>query len=337
MSTRGSGAAMRRREFITLLSGAAAWPLSARAQKSSNRIPVVGVLWHAGSDEEEDVYLSVVRKAFSDLGYIEGKNIVLEHRFPAETPDLFRSLARELVDAKPDAIISVVALGTVELKKLTDTIPIVFVLAADPVGFGFVKSLAQPGGNATGLSLMTIDVSGKRLELLKEAVPNLSRVAVLTDVTDPFRDRLIKVYQASGERLGISIWPVVIKTPDDIEPAFSKIAQDGANGIIVGTGGLLFVQRERIGVFALAHKIPVMAHIAEEVPPGLLMSYGQDFPDFFRRAVAYTDKILKGAKPADLPVEQPTKFRLVLNLKTAKAFGLTFPPTLITSADDVIE
>jgi ABC-type uncharacterized transport system substrate-binding protein len=328
---------MRRRDFIKAIwASAVAWPLSARAQKSSNRLPVVGVLWHAGNAEEEEVYLSVVRKAFSDLGYIEGKNIVLEHRFPAENPDRFRSLARELVDAKPDAIIAVTVLGAVELKKLTDTIPIVFVLAADPVGFGFVNSLARPGGNATGPSLMTIDVSGKRLELFKEAVPNLSRVAVLTDVTDPFRDRQIKAYQAF-ERLGLSMWPVVIKTPEDIEPAFSKIAQDGANGIIFGTGALLFVQRARIGASALAHKVPVMAHIAEEVPSGLLMSYGQDFPDFFRRAVAYTDKILKGAKPADLPVEQPTKFKLVLNLKTAKALGLTIPRTLVLTADEVIE
>jgi putative ABC transport system substrate-binding protein len=329
---------MRRRDFIKIIGGSAAmWPLVARAQQSSNRIPVVGVLWHAGSAEEEEVYLSVLRKAFTDLGYIEGKNIVLEQRFPAENPDRFRTFARELVDAKPDAIISVVVLGTVELKKLTDTIPIVFVLAADPVAFGFVKSLARPGGNATGPSLMTIDLSGKRLELFKEAMPNLSRVAVLTDITDPFRDRLIKAYQVSGERLGLSMWPVVINMPEDIEPAFSKIVQDGANGIILGTGGLLFVQRERIGASALAHKIPVLAHIAEEVPPGLLMSYGQDFPDFFRRAVAYTDKILKGAKPADLPVEQPTKFKLVLNLKTAKALGLTIPQTLVLTADEVIE
>jgi putative tryptophan/tyrosine transport system substrate-binding protein len=246
-------------------------------------------------------------------------------------------LARELVDAKPDAIISVVPIGTIELKKLTDTIPIVFVIAADPVGHGFVKSLAQPGSNATGLSLMTIDVSGKRLELFKEAVPHLSRVAVLTDVTDAFRDRLIKAYQVSGERLGLSMWPVLIKTPEDIEPAVSQIAGDGANGIIVGAGGLLFVQRARVGASALAHKMPATAHIAEEVPPGLLMSYGQDFPDFFRRAVAYTDKILKGAKPADLPVEQPTQFKLVLNLKTAKALGLTIPRTLVLSADEVIE
>ena len=328
---------MKRRQFITLIGGAAAaWPLAARAQQTSSKIPVVGVLWHAGSAEEEDVYLSVLVKAFNDLGYIEGKNIVLEHRFPAENPERFRTLARDLVDAKPDAIIAVLALGAVELKKLTDTIPIVFVLVADPVGFGLVKSLSQPGGNATGTSLMTIDLSGKRLELFKEAVPNLSRVAILTDVTDPFRDRLVKAYQASGERLSLSLWPVVIKTPDDLEPAFSKIAQAGASGIIFGAGGVLFVQRDRIGALALAHKLPVMAHIAEEVPPGLLMSYGQDFPDFFRRAVAYVDKILKGAKPADLPVEQPTKFKLVLNLKTAKALGLTFPQSLIVSADEMI-
>jgi len=329
---------MRRRHFIRLIGGAAAaWPLAARAQQSSNRVPVVGVLWHAGSAEEEDVYLSVLVNAFNDLGYVEGKNIHLDHRFPAENPERFRILARELVDAKLDAIIAVTPLGAVELKKLTSTIPIVFVLAGDPVGFGFVESLARPGGNATGLSLMTQDVSGKRLELFKEAVPNLSRVAVLTDVTDAFRDRLVKAYQASGERLGLSMWPVEVKTPEDIEPAFAKIAQDSANnGIIVGAGGLTFVLRGRIGAAALAYKIPVMAHVAEEVPLGLLMSYGQDYPDFFRRAVAYTDKILKGAKPAHLPVEQPTKFKLVLNLKTANALGIGFPQSLILSADEMI-
>jgi putative tryptophan/tyrosine transport system substrate-binding protein len=328
---------MRRRQFIKLIGGtAAAWPLSARAQQSSNALPTVGVLWHAGSAEEEDVYLSVLVKAFNDLGYVEGKNIHLDHRFPNENPDRFRALAQELVDEKPDAIIAVTILGAVDLKKLTDTIPIVFILAADPVGFGLVKSLSQPGGNATGPSLMTIDVSGKRLELLKEAVPTLSRVPVLSDPSDPFRDRLAKAYQTSGERLGISVWPVDIKAPEDIEPAFVKIAQDGANGLVVGSGGLLFVQRSSIGASALAHKLPAISHNADEVPPGLLMSYGQDFPDFFRRAAGYVDKILKGAKPADLPVEQPTKFKLVLNLKTAKALGITFPQSLLLSADEMI-
>ncbi|MGB8835242.1 MAG: ABC transporter substrate-binding protein, partial [Candidatus Acidiferrales bacterium] len=220
-----------RRQFISALGGAAAtWPLVARAQQSRNKIPIVGVLWHAGSAEEEDVYLSVLRKAFNDLGYIEGKNIQLEHRFPAEDPGRFRTLARELVESKPDAIIAVTGVGAAELRKLTSTIPIVFILVADPVGFGFVESLAHPGGNATGLSLMTIDLSGKRLALLKEAVPNLSRVAILVGATDPFRERQIKAYQAAGEALGFSLWPAEITMPDDVEPVFSKIAQDRADG-----------------------------------------------------------------------------------------------------------
>jgi putative tryptophan/tyrosine transport system substrate-binding protein len=329
---------MRRRELIALVgSAAAAWPLAARGQQSSSKIPVVGVLWHAGSAEEEDVYLSVLVKAFNELGYIDGKNIRLDHRFPAENPDRFRALARELVDEKPDVIIAVSPFGTFELKKLTDTIPIVFVLIADPVGFGLVKSLSQPGGNATGPSLMTVDLSGKRLELLKEAVPNLSRVALLVDPTDPFRARTIKSNQDAAQALGISLWPAEIPKPDDIEPVFAKIAQDRADGIVRGAGSMLFNERARIGASAIAHRLPVITFIAEEVPSGLLLSYGQDFPDFFRRAVVYTDKILKGARPADLPVEQPTKFKLVLNLKTAKILGLTMPQSLLLSADEVIE
>jgi putative tryptophan/tyrosine transport system substrate-binding protein len=328
---------MQRREFITLLGGAgAAWPLSARAQQLSNKIPVIGVLWHAGSAEEEDVYLSVLVKAFNDLGYVEGKNIHLDHRFPAENPDRFRTLAQELVDEKPDVIIAVSPFGAFELKKLTDTIPIVFVLIADPVGFGLVKSLSQPGGNATGPSLMTVDLSGKRLELLKEAVPNLSRVALLVDPTDPFRARTIKSNQDAAQALGISLWPVEISAPDDIEPVFAKITQDRADGVVRGAGSMLFNQRARMGTSAIAHRLPVITYVAGEVPYGLLLSYGQDIPDFFRRAAGYVDKILKGAKPADLPVEQPTKFKLVLNLKAAKALGLTFPQTLLISADEVI-
>jgi putative tryptophan/tyrosine transport system substrate-binding protein len=327
---------IRRRHFISALGGAAVWPLTARAQQPARKIPVVGVLWHAGSAEEEDVYLSVLRKAFNDLGYIEGKSIQLEHRFPAENPARFRTLARELVESKPDAIIAVTGLGAAELKKLTSTIPIVFILVADPIGFGLVESLAHPDGNATGLSLMTIDLSGKRLALLKEAVPNLSRVAILVGAIDPFSERQIKAYQAAGEALGLSLWSAEITMPDDIEPVFSKIAQDRADGVVFGGGGL-FVQRARIGAAALAHSLPAMVSVAEEVPHGILMSYGQDYPEYFRRAPSYVDKILKGAKPAELPVEQPTNFKLVLNLKTAKALGLTFPQTLVISADEVIE
>jgi putative tryptophan/tyrosine transport system substrate-binding protein len=328
---------MKRRQFIGLIGGAAAWPVAARAQQSPNRIPVVGVLWHAGSAEEEEVYLSVLVKAFHDLGYDEGKNIHLDQRFPAENPERFRILARELVDEKPDALIAVASLGAVELKKLTSTIPIVFVALGDPVGLGLVESLPHPGGNLTGLSLMTVDLSGKRLGLLKEAVPNLSRVALLVDAADPIKQRSMKATQAAGEALGIAIWPAEMAGPDDVEPTFVKIVQDRADGVVLGSGTLLFNLRAQIGAAALAHRLPTLSYIAEEVPYGLLLSYGQDFPDFFRRAVGYTDKILKGAKPADLPVEQPTKFKLVLNLKTANALGIGFPQSLILSADEMIE
>jgi putative tryptophan/tyrosine transport system substrate-binding protein len=328
---------MERRQFIRLIGGAAAaWPLAARAQQSSNRVPVVGVLWHAGSAEEEEVYLSVLVKAFNDLGYVEGKNIRFDHRFPAENPDRFRALARELVDEKPDVIISVTAIGAVEVKKLTSTIPIVFVFVPDPIGLGLVEGLADPGANATGLSLMAVDLTGQ-LVLLKEAVPNLSRVALVTDAGNPVKERIIAGNEKAAQDLGISLWPAEISEPADVEPVFAKMVTDRADGFALTLGPLLFNLRARIGAAALAHRLPAISFVAEEVPYGLLMSHGQDFPDFFRRAVAYTDKILKGAKPADLPVEQPTKFKLVLNLKAAKALGITFPHALLVSADELIK
>jgi putative ABC transport system substrate-binding protein len=241
-------------------------------------------------------------------------------------------MARELVDLK----IAVTTLGAVDVKKLTNTIPVVFVVVADPIGTGLVEGLAHPGGNATGLSLMAVDLSGKHLALLKEAVSNLSRLALVVDATFPGKERVIKSYEKAARDLGISLWPVEISGPDDVEPAFAKIVADRADGFALTLGSLLFNLRARIGASALAHRLPGICLIGEEVPYGFLMSYGQDFPDYFRRAAAYTDKILKGVKPADLPVEQPTKFKLVLNLKTAKALGLTLPQTLIISADEVI-
>jgi len=211
------------------------------------------------------------------------------------------------------------------------------VLGRDPVRDGFVKSLDHPGGNATGTSLMTNDLSGKRLEILREAVPTLSHVALLFDPTlQSSKENTIKVHQAAARTLGLSLSPVEIGGADEVEPAFVKMVQDGVNGAAFSQGSLLFNLRARIGAVALSHKLPAVTHVAEEVPYGLLCSYGQDFSDFFRRAAGYTDRILKGSKPADLPVEQPTKFKLVLNLKTAKALGLTFPQTLIVSADEVI-
>src|SRR5215471_8633503 len=244
---------MKRRQFITLIGGAsAAWPLAARAQQSKN-IPTVGVLWHAGSAEEEDVYLRILVKAFNDLGYVDGKNIHLDQRFPAENPELFRKLGQELVDAHPALLIAITTIGAVTLKKLTSSIPIVFVFVTDPLGFGLVDSLARPGGNATGPSLMAVDLSGKRLELLKQVVPGLSRVALLTDLkTDATRERTIKANQAAAEALGITLWPVGIAGAEDVEPVFDKIAQDHADGVVRGTsGGLFFSLRARIGAAAI--------------------------------------------------------------------------------------
>jgi putative tryptophan/tyrosine transport system substrate-binding protein len=328
---------MERRKFIAIATAGAAWPLMVRAQQNASaRIAKVGVLWHAGNADQEKIYLDVLTKAFSDLGYVEGRNIEFFHRFPAEDPERFRMFARELVEDKVDAIVAVTALGAKETRRATSTIPIVFVIVSDPVGSGLVESLARPGGNATGLSLMAIDLSGKRLALLKEAVPKLSRVALLVDATDPFTQRAVKANQAAAEALGISLWPVEVSTPNDIEPAFSKITQDRADGVILGAGSMLFNERARIGSSALAHRLPALSFIAEMVPHGLLLSYGQDFPDFFRRAAADVDKILRGTKPADIPVEQPTRFKLAINLNTAKTLGLAVPPSLLATADEVI-
>jgi putative ABC transport system substrate-binding protein len=329
---------MKRRDFMFLIGGATVCvPLSAYAQQSRRKIPVVGVLWHAGSAEEEEIFLTTLRKAFNDLGYVEGKNIVLDHRFPAENPDRFRTLAQELVEAKVDVLIGVVSFGAVELKKLTNTIPIIFVAVPDPVGEGLVESLARPGGNATGPSFMMTDLSGKRLSLLKDAVPNLSRVALLIDTTDPFNDSVIKSHQAASQLLGLSLWPAQIKMADDIEPVLSQIAQNHADGLIIGQGPGLFSLRASIGAAAIANRLPTVAPVEEFIPAGLLLSYGPEVSDLFRSAAVYVDKILKGARPADLPVEQPTRFKLAINLKTAKALDINIPQRLLLNADLVIE
>jgi putative ABC transport system substrate-binding protein len=327
---------MRRRQFMTLLGGAAALPLAAHAQQPTKKIPKIGVLWHAASAEEEKEYLEILTKAFSDLGYVEGKNVEFLHRFPAEQADRFRILAKELVESNVDVAVAVTAKCAIELKQATSTIPIVFVIVPDPVGYGLVGSLAHPGGNATGLSLMSVDLSGKRLGLLKEAIPNLSRVALLADPKDPIAAGFFSASVNAAKALGLFVRSVEVPTPDAVEPAFSTIAQDGFDGAVV-IGSMMFNERARVGASALAHRMPTLTTVGEMVQYGLLMSYGQDFPDYFRKAALYVDKILKGAKPADLPVEQPTHFKQIVNLKAAKSLGLTIPPSLLVTADEVIE
>jgi putative ABC transport system substrate-binding protein len=336
LSRNRRGDRMRRREFITLLaSTAAAWPHPARAQQRK-ALPRVGVLWHAGNAKEEAEYLGALTKAFHELGYVEGKNVELDHRFPAEQPERYRALAQELAESKVDVIVAVTGLGAREAKRATGTIPIVLVADPDPVGNGLAESLAHPGGNVTGLSLMAIDLSGKRLALFKEAVPKLARVAILGDPRDPFSKSSGVAYERAAKPLGLSTQMFEVVTKDEIEQAFSVIARDGFDGACV-TGAPLYNERVQVGASAMAHKVPTLAGNAEQVPYNLLLSYGPDFPDYFRRAVGYVDKILKGAKPGDLPIEQPTRFKLVINLKTAKALGLSVPPSLVATADEVIE
>ena len=223
-----------------------------------------------------------------------------------------------------------------ELKQATSTIPIVFVSVVDPVGAGLVESLARPGGNLTGLSIISKDIVGKRWGLFKEAVPTLSRVALLIDPNDPTSTATISAQLNAARSLGLDPHVVEVPTPDAIEQTFSAIARDGFDGASV-TGAMVTDQRERVGASALAHKMPTVGGSAETVSSGLLMSYGPDYLDFERKAAVYADKILKGAKPADLPVEQPTRLKFVINLRAARAFGLTISPTLLIAADELIE
>jgi putative ABC transport system substrate-binding protein len=326
---------MERREFIALLGTLALpWTLPARAQ-SSRKIARVGVLWHAGSAEEEREYLPVLVKAFVDLGYTEGKNVEFLHKFPAEQAGQYSIFARELVESNVDVAIAVTSAGAVALKQVTSIIPIVFVIVEDPVGLGLVANLARPGGNLTGLSLMVADLSAKRLALLREAVPSLSRVAVFLD-HQAAKFGVIQKYEAAGKALGVSVRWAEIPAPDAIEPAFAQAESDQIDGALA-LGPMLFNERTRVGAAALAHRIPVISGNAEMVPYGLLMSYGPDFLDYFRKAAACADKILHGRKPADLPVEQPTRLKQVINLKVAKTFGLTIPPSLLITTDEVIE
>lgn len=328
---------LRRRHFIHLIGTAAAWPLACQAASRAglDHIARIGVLWHAGNEDEEREYFSVLMKAFGELGYVEGKNVEFLHRYPAERIDRFDELAKELVDSKSDVIVSVNIRGSVALKRITHTTPVVFVIAADPVSNKLVESLSRPGGNMTGLSLMAGDLSGKRVALLKEAVPELKRLAFVIDPSDPNSNQIGDA-KKTVDALGLSSGEVRVSGPEALEEVFAAIAKEGYDGAMIA-GSMFFNERKRVGAAALANRVPTISQIAETVPYGLLMSYGPDFPDYFRRAAGLADRILKGASPANLPVEQPTRFRQVVNLKVAKALGLIIPPSLLVNSDETIE
>src|SRR5262245_21135334 len=329
---------MRRREFITLLGGTVATrPLAVRAQQPAGRVYRVGYL--AFGSREQQIHLS---KAFEEglrsLGYRVGENVVIEYRFANGQLERLPALAAELVGLGVDVIVTGAHANTVVAMKATTTIPIVMTNSSDPVSAGLVASLAHPGGNVTGLSADTGDeINGKRLELLKETLPNLSRVGTLWNPDfAPNRSRLTSMRE-TAQALGLTLVPVEARRLDAFEQAFATMVRERAQVLVVLSEGVLFNYRGQIGAMAIRDRLPAISAVREYAEAGLLLTYGVDLQDLFRRSAIFVDKIFKGARPADLPVEQPIKFELVVNLKTAKELGLTVPPTLLARADEVIE
>ena len=326
---------MRRRVVIALLRGAVVWPFAARAQQQT-RISRIGVLWHGGNEQEEAMNLSALRKGLNELGYVDGKNIELINRFADEHYDRFDTLAAELVEAKVDIIFASVSGAAISAKRLTTKIPIVLAYGGDYVAGGLAKSLAHPGGNVTGLSGVFVDLAAKHLEILKDTVANLSIVALLFNSTVNWRPYITEV-QSAADSHGISLHVVKVGHPDQLQEGFSEIANSHAQAVLLTPDGMFWQQRTRIADLAIADGVPTVGWMGDIADAGALISYGADTPDLFRRAATYVDKILKGASPADLPIEQPTKFEFIINLKTAKAIGLTIPPTLLVRANKLIE
>jgi putative ABC transport system substrate-binding protein len=325
---------LRRRDFITLLGGAAvAWPLGARAQQPA-KLPTIGFLGTATPSAQGQWTAAFVQR-LRELGWIEGRTVAIEVRWAEGRSERYTEIAAELVRLKVDVIVTVGG-ALVAAKQATSVIPIVFPVAGDPVGSGMVASLARPGGNATGLSIQTTDLASKRLELLREVVPGLRRLAIMANVGLPDAVLEMREVQATARALGLEVAASEIRKAEDITPAF-EVFKGRAEALYVCTDALVNTNRARINTLALAARLPTMHGWREFVEVGGLMSYGPNFPDLFRRSADYVDKILRGAKPGDIPVEQPTRFDLVINLTTAKALGLTIPESFLLRADEVIE
>ena len=326
---------MRRREVITLLGGAAAaWPLAARAQQSG-RLPTIGFLG-ANTPDAQARWTAVFVQRLRELGWIEGRTVAIEYRWAEGSPERSAEIAQEFVRLKVDVIFASGGTAVLAVKQATSAIPIVFPAAGDPVGSGLVASLARPGGNVTGMSIQQIDLASKRLELLREVLPELRRLAVMAHVVAPVVRLEIDEIRAAAGRLGLEIAVLEIRRTEDIMSALDSI-KGRANALYVITDPLLFINRLRINTLALGIRMPTIHGFREYVQAAGLMSYGPNFPDLFRRSADLVDKILRGTKPSDIPVEQPTKFDFVINLITAKALGLTVPDTLLARADEVIE
>jgi putative tryptophan/tyrosine transport system substrate-binding protein len=325
---------VKRRAFITLLGGTAvAWPLAARAQPA--KLPTIG-FFSAGSAGPLSSWVGALVKRLRELGWIEGHTVAIEYRWAEGRNERLAEIAAEFVRLKVDVIITHSAAPVIAAKQTTAVIPIVFAVAADPLGTGLVANLARPGGNVTGLSSQTGDLAGKRLELFRELVPSLRRLAIIANVDAPGAVLEVADVQATARALGLEVATSEVRRAEDIVAAFEGL-KGRADALFVPPEPLVFANRIRINILAAFARLPTMYGSREYVEAGGLMSYGANFPDLFRRAADYVDKILRGAKAGDIPVEQPTKFDLVINLTTAKGLGLKVPPTLLARADEVIE
>jgi putative ABC transport system substrate-binding protein len=323
---------MKRRDFITLVGGGLApWPIAARAQQKP---PIIGFLGPA-SASVMGAWTAAFAQRLRELGWIEGRTIAIEYRWGEGRADRLSELAAELVRLNASVIVTT-GTGVPPLKQATSTIPIVFTIANDPVGGGLVRSLSRPGGNATGFSQLAADLGGKRVEILREVVPGLRRLAILYNAGNAVTASEMGQVQDAARTLGLEVVNAEIRRAEDITPAIEGL-KDRADAIYVQTDPLMNTHRVRISTLALGARLPTLGGIREFVEAGVLMSYGPSFPDLFRRAADYVDRILRGTKPADLPVEQPTKFDLIFNLTTAKVLGLKVSETFLLRADQVIE
>jgi len=328
---------VKRRKFITLLGGAAAWPLAARAQQGE-RMRRVGVLMNMGADDAEGrARVAAFQQGLQQLGWTDGRNVRIDYRWGTPDAERIRKDAAELVALAPDVILSSATPTVAALQQATRTVPIVFVQVGDPVGAGFVENLARPGGNTTGFAAFEYGFSGKWLELLKQIAPRMTRAVVLRDPTLGLGTGQLAAIQAVAPSFGVELTPIGVRDAGEIERSITAFARLSNGGIIVTASTLALIHRELITALAARHRLPAVYSFRYFVTVGGLISYGPDSIDPFRRAASYVDRILKGEKPADLPVQAPTKYDLVINLKAAKALGLEVPPTLLARANEVLE
>jgi putative ABC transport system substrate-binding protein len=323
---------MRRRQLIKLLGGAAGWPLAAYAVQPS-KLPIIGFLGST-TPSTWSAFVDAFLQRLREHGWIDGNTVAIEYRWAQGREDLYAEFAAEFVRLKVNVILTAGTDATIAVKKTTSDIPIVFAAVGDPVGTGIVASLARPGGNVTGLSNEQTDLAGYRLELLHEVVPSIRRVALLGNIGSPLILLEMRAAEAAAPKLGLEVFRLGVRKSEDIEPAIESL-KDRADALYVCTDPLISTNRVSINILAIGEKLPTMNSFREYVQAGGLISYGPNFPDLFRRASDFVDKILRGAKPADLPVEQPVKFDILINTTTAKVLGLTIPEKILVRASEV--